>query len=87
MPWRISGAVGMKGVVGTTAVTEGKSDEREVGRENPVNEGPSRPNRVDIPLMSGAPRQLETFDIAGKCEHDMGCHVKKVGRLSHADIT
>jgi hypothetical protein len=37
--------------------------------------------------MSGVPRQLETFEVAGKLERDMGCHVTKSGRLSPADIT
>jgi hypothetical protein len=65
MPWRIIGALGMLRVIGETTVLEGKGDVREVGRENPVNEQPSRADSVDILLKRYVPRQLETVEIAG----------------------
>jgi hypothetical protein len=77
----------MKGVVGAAVVTECEGDKGEVGGENPVSGRTSRRDRVDILLMSGVPRQLGTFDVAGKRECDMGCHVTKGGRLPPADIT
>jgi hypothetical protein len=87
MIWRISGAMWMEMVIGTAAVAEAMSDEREVLRENPVNERPSRPYSIDVLLKSYIACQIEAFDIAGKCDHDMGCHGMWGWHLSRADIT